>query len=275
MVKKGAELVPASTRTKIDQYFALGLARLREAKVESVRRGRIGTARTRFREGFTTEPQFIQELQLLRVSDEELDLELAAGRLDYATDYLRDLIAAYRDAVRKGNLSIDGYRERLSQLGLVPERVMGYVLREVARVRPGELPSVIGPPGEIYLTDEGRVITDTIRRRRQKELMSRDEEIASLLELGMPVSYAEAIADNDDSRLAEREEIEPEKIIPAYETDDGRVKVDTIRRERRKKIITREKEITSLTALEMPDWFAEAIAANDDVRLAEKLGEES
>ena len=141
---------------------------------------------------------------MLRVSDEELDIELAAGRLDYATDYLRDLIAAYRDAVRKGNLSIDGYRERLSELGLVPERVMGYVLREVARLKPEELPTVIAPPRPYYETDAGRIQVDTIRRRRRKLIITRDQEIAALLETGMPVDQATSAADNDDVRLAEK-----------------------------------------------------------------------
>ncbi len=204
MVKKVKELVPASIRTKIDTYFARGLARLGAAAVESARTGRIGVARSRFREGFTTEEQFIQELKMLRVSDEELDIELAAGRLDYATDYLRDLIAAYRDAVRKGNLSIDGYRERLSELGLVPERVMGYVLREVARLKPEELPTVIAPPRPYYETDAGRIQVDTIRRRRRKLIITRDQEIAALLETGMPVDQATSAADNDDVRLAEK-----------------------------------------------------------------------
>lgn len=204
MVKKGKELVPASTRTKIDKYFARGLAIISADKVESVRTGRIGVARTRFREGFTTEEQFIQELQMLRVSDEELELELAAARLDYATDYIRDLIAAYRDAVRKGNLSIEGYRDRLTELGLVPQRVAGYMLREIARLKPEELPTVIAPPKPWYETDAGKIQVDTIRRRRRKLLISRDQEIASLLETGMPVEQATAAADNDDVRLAEK-----------------------------------------------------------------------
>jgi len=206
MTTKGKELIPASTRQKIDAYFARGLARIGAAAVEEARSGRIGVARTRFREGFTTEEQFIQELQLLRVSDEELDLELAAGRLDYSTDYIRDLIAAYRDAVRKGNISIDGYRSRLTELGLVPERVMGYVLREVARLKPEELPTVIAPPKPYYETDAGRIQVDTIRRRRRKRIITRDQEIAALLETGMPVDQATAAADNDDVRLAEKGE---------------------------------------------------------------------
>ena len=204
MTKKGKELVPAPTRQKIDTYFARGLAIISADKVESVRTGRIGVARTRFREGFTTEEQFIDELKLLRVSDEELDLELAAAKLDYATDYLRDLIAAYRDAVRKGNLSIDGYRDRLIELGLVPERAVGYMLREIARIKPEEVPGVIAPPKPYYETDAGKIVVDTIRRHRRKLLISRDEEMTALLEIGMPHDQAEAITDNDDIRLAEK-----------------------------------------------------------------------
>ena len=204
MTTKGKELVPASTQRKIDTYFARGLARLGAAKVEEARSGRIGVARTRFKEGFTTEKQFIDELKLLRVSDEELELELAAGRLDYATDYLRDLIAAYRDAVRKGHIDIGQYQARLTELGLVPERVAGYMLREVARLKPEEVPTVIAPPKPYYETDAGKVVVDTIRRRRRKLLISRDQEIAAILETGMPVDQATAIADNDDVRLAEK-----------------------------------------------------------------------
>ena len=204
MVGKGKELVPATTRKAIDSHFARGLARISATAVESVRSGRIGVARTRFKEGFTTREQFIEELRLLRVSDEELELELAAAELDYATDYLRDLIAAYRDAVRKGHISIDQYRDRLTEFGLVPERVAGYMLREIARLKPEEIPTVIAPPKPYYETDAGKVEVDTIRRQRRKLKITRDQEIAALLETGMPIDQATSIADNDDVRLAEK-----------------------------------------------------------------------
>ncbi|MBA7570531.1 hypothetical protein ES708_12283 [subsurface metagenome] len=133
-----------------------------------------------------------------------MELELAAGRLDYATDYLRDLIAAYRDAVRKGNLSIDGYRNRLIELGVVPERAVGYMVREIARLKPEEVAGVIAPPTPYYETDAGKIEVDTIRRHRRKLLISRDEEITAFLDIGMPVDQATALADNDDVRLAEK-----------------------------------------------------------------------
>ena len=204
MVKKGTELVPAGTIKAIDPYFARGLAVISAAAVESVRTGRIGVARTRFKEGFTTEQQFVEELQLLRVSEAEIELEVAAARLDYATDYLRDLIAAYRDAVRKGHIGMEQYREALLELGLVPERVEGYVLRERARLKPEEPLTAVAVPKPYYETDAGKVMVDTIRRNRRKLLITRDQEIASFLELGVPVELATAYADNDDARLAEK-----------------------------------------------------------------------
>jgi len=204
MVERGRELVPASTRQKIDAYFARGLQRLGAGAVEATRAGRIGVARTRFREGFTTEEQFTEELRLLRLPDEDIKLELTAGRLDYATDFIRDLIAAYRDAVRKGHITMDEYRDALTNIGVVPERAMGYVIRERARLKPEEALTPASPARPYYETDAGHTMVDTIRRRRRKSLISRDQELAGFLEIGMPVDLATAYADNDDVRLAEK-----------------------------------------------------------------------
>lgn len=50
-------------------------------------------------------------------------------------------------------------------------------------------------------TSELTVRTDTIRRQRRQRLISRDQEIASLLDLGLEVGLATAYADNDNLRL--------------------------------------------------------------------------
>ncbi|MBA7686615.1 hypothetical protein ES703_95065 [subsurface metagenome] len=160
--------------------------------------------RTRYREGFTTSEQFIEELRLLRYTEAEISVYLAAGDLEYATDYTRDLIGAYRDAVRKGHITMDQYRILLVKLGLVPERAEGYVMRERARLKPEEPLTAITPPKPYYETDAGRIQVDTIRRLRRKLLITRDQEKAGLLELGIPVNEAEAAVANDDVRLAEK-----------------------------------------------------------------------
>jgi hypothetical protein len=159
---------------------------------------------TRFKEGFTDEAQFHAEMELLGYSDDQFAKYLVAARISYATDYLVDLVGAYRDAVRKGNLSIEEYRTQLLSLGLVPERVEAYVLKEKARLKPEEALTPLGLPKPIYGTDYGKIQVDTIRRQRRKELISPAQEYAGLTALGMPVELAEATVANDDVRLAEK-----------------------------------------------------------------------
>jgi hypothetical protein len=171
---------------------------------ETVQGMMSGAAIKRFKEGFTTEGQFHNELALLGYSEQQWPVFLAAAQLDYAYDYLNDLVAAYRDAVRKGNISMDGYRTALLGLGMVPERVEGYVLRERARLKPDEPLGPTSPAKPEYETDAGRIKADTIRRQRRKELITRDQEIAGLQGLGMSPDHASAIANNDDVRLAEK-----------------------------------------------------------------------
>ena len=204
MTTEKREIIPAATISKIDAYWRAGLQRQTAEETEELRGAFGAVARARFREGLTTEDQYIEELRLLHYPDADIPKYLAAGRLEYALDLFRDLLAAWRDAVRKGNISIDQYRDRLIELGLVPERVASYMLREVARLKPEEVPTVIAPPKTYYETDAGRIQVDTIRRSRRKLVINRDQEIAALLEIGMPVEQATATADNDDIRLAEK-----------------------------------------------------------------------
>lgn len=171
---------------------------------EALQGAMSGAAVTRFKEGFTDEVQFHAEMTILGYSDEQFVKYLAAAEMDYATDYIRDLLTAYRDALRKGHIDMDQYRDTLLGLGIVPERVEAYVLKEKARLKPEEELTPISVPKPVFETDAGKVKVDTLRRRRRKILISRDEEIAGLIDLGMEPNYAEAIANNDDVRLAEK-----------------------------------------------------------------------
>lgn len=171
---------------------------------EAVQGTMSGAAVKRFKEGLTTEDQFYGEMTLLGYSDQQFPKYLAAAKMDYAYDYTMDLVSAYRDAVRKGNLGLDGYRGALSGLGMVPERVEGYVFRERARLKPTEPLTPLAPVTPVYETDAGKVSADTARRKRRKLLITRDQEIATFVQLGMEPAYATALADNDDVRLAEK-----------------------------------------------------------------------
>lgn len=194
-------IIPTRTLSAIDTYFKKALARTYATEVQDPTGFRLSIARRRFKEGMTTEDQFISELRALRVPEDQIELEVIAGRLEYAYDYTMDLIAAYRDAVRKGNIGLDFYLDSLLSLGIVPERATGYQIRERARQKPEEALTTVAPVKPYYETDAGKVQVDTIRRQRRARKISRDEEIASFLELGMPPELAISYADNDDERL--------------------------------------------------------------------------
>jgi hypothetical protein len=171
---------------------------------EQVRGSMSGYAITRYKEGFSTESNFKEELRMLRYSEEEIPVFLAAGDLAYATDYLSDLKAAYTAAATKGNISLDDYRQALVGLGIVPERVAAFVLRVRATLKPKEKLTLIAPPEPVYETEAGKVQVDTIRRLRRKNLITPDQELSDLLTLGMDVGQATAIANNDNVRMAEK-----------------------------------------------------------------------
>lgn len=167
-------------------------------------KGSMGSyAISRFKDGLTTESQFHDELMLLGYQEEEWPRFLAGARLSYAYDYTKDLITAYKDAVGKGHVSMDGFRQALLGIGMVPERVEGYVLIERAKLKPQEKLTALSPATPVYATDAGKIQVDTLRRQRRKNTISRDQELAGLQALGMPVEYATAIAANDDIRLGE------------------------------------------------------------------------
>lgn len=201
MVEETREILPTETITAIDTYFKRALARRYAAEVQDPTGFRLSIARRRFKEGMTTEEQFIDELRALRVPEDQLPLEVIAGRLEYSYDYTMDLIAARRDAVRKGNIGLEFYLDSLLELGIVPERAVGYVIRERARQKPEEDITAVAPAKPYYETDAGKIQLDTIRRRRRTRKISRDQEIAELQMIGMSPELATSYADNDDERL--------------------------------------------------------------------------
>lgn len=172
--------------------------------LEAVRGQMSGYAITRYKEGFSTASEFREELKILGYSNDQIPVYEAAAELAYATDYLSDLKSAYYTAVTRGQISLDGYRSALAGLGIVPERVEAFVLRARAVLKPKEKLGPTAPPVPTYETDYGKIVVDTIRRERRKNLISDQQETARLIQLGMEPDMAEAIAANDNARLAEK-----------------------------------------------------------------------
>lgn len=182
---------------RIDAYIEREVARMKPMELKAIS---LGLAVTRYKEGMTDDDQFSSELVMLGCPAADLERTRAAARLDYSYDYTKDLITAYQLAVRNKQISLEMFRDNLLGLGLVPQRVEGYVLQERARLKPSDKLTPLSPALAFYETDQGKVRVDTIRRLRRKDQLTRDQELADLVDTGMTPDYAADIADNDDAR---------------------------------------------------------------------------
>ncbi len=214
------------------------------------------------------------------LSPERLDLVVAAQKIKRLAapkaaepPELTIQIDTIRDR-RKKNL-IDHDMEISQLIALGQEMPYAMALADNDDVALAEkIPLIPVPALPFYQTDQGKISLATIRWQRRKLYIERDVEISRLVGLELSESLATAYADEDDILIAEKRIVKPELAIPFYETEEGKIKVDTIRRLRRNRQITAEDEFAALTSLEMPASMAQAIVDNDELRLKKESASE-
>ncbi len=261
----------------------------------------------RYKRGYTTLDDFDSELDLLGYSDKEIVRIVQGAGLAYATDYIDDLISAWQSQVRKKVMSLDAFRLNLATVIRVPDRVDALVMREIVNA-PVEEPKAVGMSIAVTRFKEG--MTNEATFRAELELLGcppvdldRSVQAAKLayntdFVSDLKTAYTDAVRNNrfdmgdfrqallDIGIVPERTEayvlietcrIDPFKKTPVpklllklYETDLGKVEVDTIRRQRRKGQISRDEELVGLMNTGYTPSEAAVIARNDDARLAEK-----
>lgn len=115
-VWRGSELAPESEETLKGSYAA--------------------TAIRAYKEGFYTHDQLTSTLETLSYQPIEIDQLTIRGNLEYQLDFALDLLGAYRDAYKKDIITEDQFRQALLGLGMIPDRVDGWVFRENIRKFP-------------------------------------------------------------------------------------------------------------------------------------------
>lgn len=216
------------------------------------------TAMSRYQEGFDDEVSLRQNLSILGVADSMLDRYAFAANLKQYYDYQTDLRAYYIDSYHRRDIEEPELRTSLATIGIDAKRIQLIVAAQRIKRLAAPKPAV-DPAIAISLT--------TIRERRKKQLITRDQEISQLVALGEELDYATALADNDDVALTPAKATIATVVALGYETDEGKTKVDTIRRLTRSGQLTSADEIAALLELQMPRGLAEAIADNDLVRI--------
>jgi hypothetical protein len=155
----------------------------------------LATVIKRYREGLIDESQFKMELGVLGIPKEKHDLFKFVADLEYQYDFASDMIAAYREQLRRGMIDTGTFRQQLLSLGIRPDKVEAYVLREEARQfkPPKTKPEVAPVP--FYLTDEGSVRMKAEIEAFRRGLIDAPELYARLINLQLEPSLAEAYVD--------------------------------------------------------------------------------
>lgn len=216
------------------------------------------TAMTRFQEGFDDEPALRQNLLTLGIAPQMLDRYVFAAQLKYLYDYQVDLKTFYIDEYHRRVIEEPELRSSLTQAGLAMDRLDLVV--DAQKIKRLAAPKAAVPP-------ELAIELSTIRDRRAKNLITRNEEVQQLVTIGEEMPYALAIAANDDVKLAKPNVPVVVVQVPEYETEAGKVQVDTIRRLRRQGQSSADEELTALSSLQMPAGLAQAIVDNDALRI--------
>lgn len=188
-----------------DETIKLLMDMYQKNAMSGAKPAQLSTVIGRYKAGYIGADQFAAELGLVGSPQAEIDIFLVHAKLEQATQYMNDLVTAYTDGVRSGQLSFNEFRQNLLDLGMEPNMVAAKLLIEKLRLKPSAAKTVTAVATPAYTTEQGKVEVDTIRRRRRAKtpLIDHTQEVAALVQLGMAADYAEAIAENDDIRVGE------------------------------------------------------------------------
>jgi len=217
---------------------------------------------TGFKEGHFDETTLRDILAMLGYKQPGLDRIVFAAWLAYEIDYRSDLLSGYREAFRKDQITEDEYRSSLRELPIVPERVDSYLFLDTVK-KIGKIPVPKLPPA-YYETAEGKLRVTTARRLWRAGVIGDRELVSSLVDYEMPSSMADAV-------LEEEKAMKLPTRVPAppplrYETDTGKVELDTVKDQYYKELIDRPTALAQMLGLEVPRELAEAMLENIETR---------
>jgi hypothetical protein len=188
------ELRNASYNEKTIPYLKQLFHKLAQAELKTIM---TSSALNRYKEGLDDVGTLQKNLTVLGVDPSVMPIYVYAANLNYITDYQTDVIAYYKDAYHRREIEEPELRSGLASAGLLSERIDINIERE--RIKRLKAPAPTP-------TEVSTVKIDTIRRKRRKFLITREEEVAELIKVGVSTDDAIAYADNDEVRLAEKAE---------------------------------------------------------------------
>ena len=228
-----------------------------------------GTAQGRFREGWTDSETFGLEMLSLGYTEREIARYGQLATLAFDFDYKQDLLVFFRDALGRGELEPQEFVDRLSTLGMDPERARVHLARELVRRLPRVRVRPPVAPQPAYLTPSGKVQLRQVMEEFRSDIVERPVLEQRLRDLGMPEELALATVDLEEFRRIRPDLAPPPPEPPLFETAQGKLRLDTLRRLFRTSTIGAEVLYTGLLDLELPAELADAMAENELARAFE------
>jgi hypothetical protein len=216
------------------------------------------TAVSAFKVGLDDETAFRANLATLGYDQAESDRLVISAEMEYSYNYRSDLLNFYTDAYHLRDIEEPELRSDLATLGVTSDKIDLIVLAQSIK-RLKTTAAAADPAVAIELA--------TIREQRTKQLITADQETAAIVALSYELNYAQAITDQDTVKMAKTAAVTAPTVTLAYETDAGKIAVDTIRRSTRANQMSAADEMAALIALAMPTDLAQAIVDNDKLRL--------
>lgn len=145
-----------------------------DTSYEQTRRLYMSTLEKMFSEGMLNDDAYIQELRYLNYS-KKLQKELyRAAVMRRELDHITDMIKAYQQSYRRGNITIEQFAAGLADLGLTDQKIRDYVQIELARAKE-----------ELYATqqEEVRAYGRGTAIKRFREGLISEEDLAQELRL--------------------------------------------------------------------------------------------
>ena len=143
---------------------------------------RADAALSRFREGFTEEPQLRDELRLLGFQGTDVDKLIIVARLIFDTDYRSELITVYRTAFQNDLITLVELREALEAIIAHPQRVDNLINIEYAKKVPEPTLPTLAELKAGFLAD---IITEADYRAELERLNLAPERIELILALAI------------------------------------------------------------------------------------------
>jgi len=96
----------------------------------------LTTLKNLYKEGFILPETLEEQLRELNYTEEEIKMITLWANLEYAYDYMKDLINIVVEEYRKGRLTDDELQAKLIEMGVRPERALAILRREQLRKMP-------------------------------------------------------------------------------------------------------------------------------------------